>query len=653
MGAFSGLKSFGRNKTNTEVQQIFTHIENLPEDTRVDINLKMDLIKEVLSNEKEKIGTYRRMFAEKLNKLRTNQPKRKRDIPNLRNFSTKQERDKERDKEREKERNEKKEKLHKELKDLLENRDTRIEEQRKIDEAAAAAAAAKAQQEAALQAAEAEAERLENKLLGEIKAKQKFEDNKTKLMTVENLDLADYESMDTNHVGLEEIGLSNVQNKIHNRYGNVLPNPHSRVKLAQVGDDPTSTYINANFIEDAHGNSKRYIAAQGPLSNRIDRGRKLPNTMGHFWRMIWQENVRAIVMVTGLMEGPKAKCARYWPEELYDPDRDTKYMTHANIKIMVKSGARRQGYKLAELEVSYETETRTIKHFWYDDWPDYGVPEDMILVPKMLLDVREWSPSPDKPWVVHCSAGIGRTGTFIGIDIGMELLEKDKTCNVITIIEKMRQGRGGMVQTPEQANFLHKALKEYAEMKNNSKLEKLLAGIKPFKVCKHNEVERLKNNPGIQDNDYLIRYSSTQQMYILYIYKEKLFDREFKNFIIFNIEIRKSNRQIILQLVTNVQKNFEVNYEVLYFAYFDQIDNIKTLLYILKTNDLIIYLAVNQLKEKFGDISNYQQALTKLKPYCWVNLVKLNNAIGDEPLPDSEPEPPPPPQATEAFGGFG
>ena len=367
--------------------------------------------------------------------------------------------------------------------------------------------------------------------------------------------------------------------------------------------------------------------------------------------MIWQENVRAIVMVTGLVEKTKEKCARYWPEELYDPNTDTKYVTHANIKIKIMSAVREDGYKLAELEVSYETESRTIKHFWYDDWPDYGVPEDTIAVPKMLLEVRKWSNSPDEPWVVHCSAGIGRTGTFIGIDIGMELLNQHKTCNVLDIIEKMRQGRGGMVQTPEQAQFLHTALVEYAGMKNNSKTE-FLAGIKPFKVCEHNEVQSLKNNPGIQDNNYLIRYSSNRESYILYIYKEELFGKTFNNFIIFNIEIVRSEGQIILQLVTNVKKNFKVNYEVLYFAYFDQIDNIKTLLYILKTNDLIIYLDVNQLKQQISDISNYQQALkyqealTKLEPHCWVNLGKLNNAIGNEPLPDNEPEQP------EVFEGF-
>jgi len=282
-------------------------------------------------------------------------------------------------------------------------------------------------------------------------------------MSLEAVDFEGFELLETNHVGLETLPKLILQRlKEFNRYKNILPNPPTRVILDQVGSDPGSKFINANFIENWNGNRKGYIAAQGPKDT----------TIPHFWRMVWQEDVRTIIMTTGLMEGTKQKCARYWPQELYKEAENKGYHVHGGIAVGVVSGAKRDGYKIADLTVwavANPAEKRHIKHFWFDTWPDYGVPQDGLVLPKMLTAVREWNNVDEQPWLVHCSAGIGRTGTLLGIDIGMDSLEATNYADAINIVDAMRVGRGGMVQTPEQYEFVHKCLEDYALLRNNER----------------------------------------------------------------------------------------------------------------------------------------------------------------------------------------
>eukprot|EP00039_Didymoeca_costata_P018872 m.335334 g.335334 ORF g.335334 m.335334 type:complete len:902 (-) comp17572_c0_seq1:991-3696(-) len=276
-------------------------------------------------------------------------------------------------------------------------------------------------------------------------------------MTVAPFDAAVFESLEKNHVGIDSLPIE-IQKalKTFNRYKNILPNPETAVTLAQIGEDPTTKFINANYIRDFAGNKKAYIAAQGPK----------PETIESFWRMIWESNARAIVMVTGLSEGNKQKCARYWPSTLYNKADGSGGTTHGEIEVQVISGERTDDYKLAVLNVVQNGENREVRHYWFDSWPDYGVPKDSLSVPKMLRAVRDFSCKPDQPWVVHCSAGIGRTGTFIGIDIGIYMLEGTGQADVMEIIRMMRSCRGGMVQVEEQAEFVHRCLSEYADLKN-------------------------------------------------------------------------------------------------------------------------------------------------------------------------------------------
>ena len=180
-------------------------------------------------------------------------------------------------------------------------------------------------------------------------------------------------------------------------------------------------------------------------------------------------------MVTGLVERGVQKCARYWPAELFDHDLKIGDKSYGDVNVSVQAGYRRDGYITSDLLVKVGTEERSVKHFWFNPWPDHGVPakHEAKNVTMMLEACRKWSNDPNHPWTVHCSAGIGRTGTFIGIDHGMHLMKRDGRCCVLDIINKLRVNRGGMVQHYEQMDFVLNALLDYAETNNRQRRAQL------------------------------------------------------------------------------------------------------------------------------------------------------------------------------------
>ena len=271
-------------------------------------------------------------------------------------------------------------------------------------------------------------------------------------MTVEPFFVGEYDSIDLNLIKKNRIPTGTAH---LNRYMNILPNPRTRVRLAQLGNDPTTTYINANHIRGWDNTPGRYLASQGPTAQ----------TMADFWRMVWEADARAIVMVTGLKERGKEKCARYWPKVLYNDELDLGDMQLGYINIAVMAGFKANGYITTKLRLRKDgvAEERIVMHYWYNSWPDHGVPADEANVYHMLQTVREWSDSPAHPWVVHCSAGVGRTGTFITIDHGIQQLEATGRTNVNDIIRNLRRDRCAMVQHAEQAEFAHRVLVRYAE----------------------------------------------------------------------------------------------------------------------------------------------------------------------------------------------
>ncbi|CAB0029300.1 unnamed protein product [Trichogramma brassicae] len=223
---------------------------------------------------------------------------------------------------------------------------------------------------------------------------------------------------------------------VKNRYRSVLPNARSRVVLPG-SDDPLATYINANYVR-GYDEDARYIATQGPLSHTIQ----------DFWSMAWAERTPIIVMMTRLHESAKTKCEAYFPLEM------NSRLQAGPFTIILNSMDTRGGYTVRDLEVRYENERRIIQHYWYDSWPDHAVPQTADALVGLAAEINTLP----GPIIVHCSAGIGRTGCFIALATGMTQLAREGSVDILGILCQMRYDRGGMIQTAEQYEFVHKAL---------------------------------------------------------------------------------------------------------------------------------------------------------------------------------------------------
>ncbi|KAM6976942.1 tyrosine-protein phosphatase non-receptor type 11-like [Aplochiton taeniatus] len=254
------------------------------------------------------------------------------------------------------------------------------------------------------------------------------------------------------------------ENKSKNRYKNILPFDTTRVELREADPDvPCSDYINANYIRSLHEEGCRvdchpqeegkvFIATQGCLQN----------TVNDFWKMVYQENTHVIVMTTKEMERGRNKCVRYWPDL-----NATKDFGKVSVKNVEERPA--QDYILRELEVTRlgrREHVRYIWHYQYLSWPDHGVPNEPGGVLSFLEQVnRTQSAIPDTgPIVVHCSAGIGRTGTIIVVDILIDIINRqglDCDIDIPKTIQRVRQQRSGMVQTEAQYKFIYMAVQQY------------------------------------------------------------------------------------------------------------------------------------------------------------------------------------------------
>ncbi|XP_023226972.1 receptor-type tyrosine-protein phosphatase R-like [Centruroides sculpturatus] len=227
-----------------------------------------------------------------------------------------------------------------------------------------------------------------------------------------------------------------------NRYKTIMPNEKSRVLLSEDDGDPLSSYINANYIRGYDGEPKTYIATQGPMAHTVD----------DFWLMIWKEKVPIIVMITKLKEKNKVKCEPYIPDY---------YGCYGGIEVKVMKVVPKDGYTIRELLLKHEEEMHQVLHFWYTAWPDHKAPSTAKQLLSMALEVeafRRDNKVSKGPTVVHCSAGIGRTGCFIATSIGIQQLWEENMVDVLGIVCALRLDRGGMVQTAEQYEFVHQAL---------------------------------------------------------------------------------------------------------------------------------------------------------------------------------------------------
>ncbi|XP_055365802.1 receptor-type tyrosine-protein phosphatase eta [Betta splendens] len=231
----------------------------------------------------------------------------------------------------------------------------------------------------------------------------------------------------------------NLENKSKNRYNNVLPYDSSRVKLSIVHGNTEDDYINANYMP-GYNSRKEFIAAQGPL----------PVTVKDFWRMIWEKNVQTLVMLTRCNEQGRVKCDQYWSS-------GTKH--YENISVTTAAEIPLEDWTIRDFSIKNvkTAETRLVRQFHFTAWPDHGVPETTELLISFRHLVREHMDQYSKhsPTVVHCSAGVGRTGTFIAIDRLLFQIERENSVDVFGIVHDLRMHRPLMVQTEDQYVFLN------------------------------------------------------------------------------------------------------------------------------------------------------------------------------------------------------
>ncbi|XP_042729963.1 receptor-type tyrosine-protein phosphatase C isoform X3 [Lagopus leucura] len=244
---------------------------------------------------------------------------------------------------------------------------------------------------------------------------------------------------------MKEAKRSHNQNK--NRYIDILPYDHNRVELSEIPGDPGSDYINASYI-DGFKEPRKYIAAQGPKDETTD----------DFWRMIWEQKATIIVMVTRCEEGNRNKCAQYWPS------MENGSATYGDIIVKISESKMCPDYIIQKLHITNgreRTSGRDVTHIQFTSWPDHGVPEDPHLLLKLRRRVNALSNFFSGPIVVHCSAGVGRTGTYIGIDAMLEGLDAEGRVDVYGYVVKLRRQRCLMVQVESQYILIHQALVEY------------------------------------------------------------------------------------------------------------------------------------------------------------------------------------------------
>ncbi|NWQ80107.1 PTPRO phosphatase, partial [Columbina picui] len=231
-------------------------------------------------------------------------------------------------------------------------------------------------------------------------------------------------------------------NRCKNRYTNILPYDFSRVRLVSMNEEEGSDYINANYIP-GYNSPQEYIATQGPL----------PETRNDFWKMVLQQKSQIIVMLTQCNEKRRVKCDHYWPFT-EDP------VAYGDITVEMLLEEEHTDWVYRNFRISYADEVQDVMHFNYTAWPDHGVPTtnaaESIL--QFVQMVRQKSAKSKGPMIIHCSAGVGRTGTFIALDRLLQHIRDHEFVDILGLVSDMRSYRMSMVQTEEQYIFIHQCV---------------------------------------------------------------------------------------------------------------------------------------------------------------------------------------------------
>ncbi|XP_024426241.2 receptor-type tyrosine-protein phosphatase H isoform X2 [Desmodus rotundus] len=268
----------------------------------------------------------------------------------------------------------------------------------------------------------------------------------------------EYQRLAQEGQGQSQTVASAPENCPKNRYRNVLPYDWSRVPLKPLQGEPGSDYINASFVPGLWS-PREFIATQGPLLQ----------TVGDFWRLVWEQQSHTLVMLTNCMEFGRVKCEHYWP-------LDAKPCTHGHLQVTLESEKVMENWTIRELKLCHTQEQKTlsVRQFHYMAWPDHGIPhtpDPLLAFWKMLRQWLDQNPGGGPP-IVHCSAGVGRTGTLIALDVLLRQLECEGVVGPFSYVSKMRESRPLMVQTEAQYVFLHQCILRFLQQSSPAPAQK-------------------------------------------------------------------------------------------------------------------------------------------------------------------------------------